>query len=58
MFKAVIRNDHEEFKTGKQQDALEYMNFLFEKIQKNEKKAKLNDVTKMFNFKLETRLQC
>ena len=34
------------------------MKFLFEKIKKNEKKAELNDVTKMFNFKLETRLQC
>lgn len=52
MFKGLIGGDHPEFRTGAQQDALEYMNFLFEKIQRAEKAAGKPDPTKIFDFKL------
>lgn len=58
MFKGLIGGDHPEFKTGAQQDALEYMNFLFEKIERAEKAAGKQTPTKIFDFKLETRIQC
>ena len=52
MFKGLLGGDHPEFRTAAQQDALEYLNFLFEKIQRAEKAAGKQDPTKIFDFKL------
>ena len=58
MFKSLIGKDHPEFSSAKQQDALEYFQHLLEKFQRAEKAAKGPNPGDIFEFELETRLQC
>jgi ubiquitin carboxyl-terminal hydrolase 5/13 len=58
MFKMLVGKGHPEFSTERQQDATEYLRHLFSFVQKAEKKAQLNDITKIFDFKCATQLTC
>ncbi|EGG04845.1 uncharacterized protein MELLADRAFT_37211 [Melampsora larici-populina 98AG31] len=66
MFKALVGRGHHEFSTMKQQDAEEFLGYLFETIQGHIKKietdqnpdVKLTDPTEPFRFQLEQKLQC
>lgn len=59
-FKKVIGKGHPEFSTMKQQDALEYYQWLLETITKDEKKRNQGEknVTHLFEFEFEERTQC
>ena len=58
MFKTLVGKGHEEFQTGKQQDAAEYFHYLLDKIMKAEKTANAPDPGAIFSFLMEKRLQC
>lgn len=58
LFKTLVGKDHPEFKTGQQQDAREYLQYVLEKVVKAEKQAKASNPGKMFEFKMTKRLQC
>eukprot|EP01117_Protostelium_nocturnum_P009498 TRINITY_DN3388_c0_g1_i1.p1 TRINITY_DN3388_c0_g1~~TRINITY_DN3388_c0_g1_i1.p1 ORF type:complete len:818 (-),score=348.96 TRINITY_DN3388_c0_g1_i1:146-2599(-) len=58
-FKTLIGKGHHEFSTAKQQDALEFLQYLLTVIEKDEKKRGDNrDVSKVFRFEVEERLEC
>lgn len=57
MFKKLVTKNHEAFKSKRQQDAVEYLQFLNEYIRKQEQKSG-NDPTSTFDFVLESKLQC
>ncbi|KAK9453043.1 hypothetical protein V1511DRAFT_115479 [Dipodascopsis uninucleata] len=60
MFKALVGRNHVEFSTMRQQDAFEFLLYLIQTIQRSNKQQKTgeNDVTKVFRFVSEQRLQC
>ena len=59
MFKSLIGKGHEEFQSGRQQDAREYFSYLLEKMVLGEKKIGSNqNPSDLFNFEMEQRIQC
>lgn len=61
MFKALIGKGHEEFATMKQQDAEEFMTYLFKVIRTDAKKRGIPEMQtppESFRFGMEQRLQC
>lgn len=61
MFKALIGKDHPEFKTMRQQDADEFARHLLKTLEQNERKfnsSSAKQVTDVFKFEMENRLQC
>jgi len=56
MFKAFFGKGHNEFKTGKQQDALEYFNYLLDKIAKGQVASGRPNPMTEFDFELQDRL--
>lgn len=50
--------DHPEFSSNRQQDAMEYLQYLFSYLQKNEKQNNFQDITKIFTFIQATKLNC
>ncbi|PVG04552.1 ubiquitinyl hydrolase [Serendipita vermifera] len=61
MFKALIGKGHEEFATMRQQDAEEFLTYLFKVIRTDAKKrgvAEKDTPPQSFNFGMEQRLQC
>lgn len=54
----MVGKDHPEFSSNRQQDALEYLQFLFTVIQKIEKQNNQPDITKIFKFTQATKLSC
>ncbi|KAI8070724.1 hypothetical protein BC940DRAFT_295408 [Gongronella butleri] len=59
MLKTLIGRGHEEFSTMRQQDAFEFFQFLCKFLtQKEHAHDKHHDPTKLFDFTLESRLQC
>ena len=57
-FKLYFGKGHPDFSSNKQQDAFEYLSYLIEKIKKEEKKVEKFDPMKLFEFDLETRMEC
>ncbi len=57
-FKLYFGKDHPDFSSNKQQDAFEYLTYLLEKMGKEEKKHKIFDPMKLFEFELESRMEC
>ena len=57
-FKLFFGEGNEDFSSNKQQDAFEYLNYLLEKMRKEEKKYKKFDPLKLFEFDMETRIEC
>lgn len=57
-FKNFFNKNHEEFSSNRQQDAFEYLNFLLEKIDKEEIKRNRRSLLKFFEFDTETKLIC
>jgi ubiquitin carboxyl-terminal hydrolase 5/13 len=57
MFKKFIAKNHHEFSGPKQQDALEFIHYFFEQIQRAERNAGV-DPSAAFNFTVEDRLEC
>ena len=57
-FKLYFGKGHPDFSSNKQQDAFEYLSYLLEKMKKEEKKYKKFDPLKLFEFDLETRMEC
>ncbi|KIM24164.1 hypothetical protein M408DRAFT_331920 [Serendipita vermifera MAFF 305830] len=61
MFKALIGKGHEEFATMRQQDAEEFMTYLFKVIRTDAKKRGIEEsqtAPESFRFGMEQRLQC
>lgn len=58
MFKHVIARNHQDFKTNQQQDAQEYFHFFLEELLKVQKRNKLGNPGEIFDFELETKVQC
>lgn len=58
MFKSLVGKGHPEFSTAHQQDAVDFLQYLFTLIERKEKLKGTNDPTHKFKFKLEDRLQC
>jgi len=57
-FKQFFGKDHPEFSTSKQQDAFEYLSYLLEKFEKQEKSQGKPNPRSIFEFDLENRLEC
>ena len=57
-FKLYFGKGHPDFSSNKQQDAFEYLSYLIEKMKKEEKKLEKFDPMKLFEFDLETRMEC
>uniref|UniRef100_A0A7S1KP08 Ubiquitin carboxyl-terminal hydrolase n=1 Tax=Percolomonas cosmopolitus TaxID=63605 RepID=A0A7S1KP08_9EUKA len=58
-FKNVIGRDHPEFSTNRQQDAIEYFQYLMSKIDQNERGMNASDdPVDIFKFKMESRWEC
>lgn len=63
-FKLFYNKDNSEFISNRQQDAFEYMNYFFDKLEKEESKnnntntAAINNLKDIFSFDVETKLQC
>jgi ubiquitin carboxyl-terminal hydrolase 5/13 len=57
MFKALIGGQHPEFKTNKQQDAFEFVQFFLQEVARRER-AHGVDPTAQFSYMAETRLEC
>jgi len=58
MFKMIVGKGHQEFSSDRQQDASEYWRHVLSFIQRSEKKSKLDDITKLFEFEKYTKLSC
>lgn len=56
-FKFFFGEGHPDFSSNKQQDALEYLSYLLEKIKNYEKRRKINPF-KLFEFDIDSRLEC
>ena len=57
LFKSQVAKGHSDFSTNQQQDAAEFLLYLFGIIEKEAKKANRPDPTKLFEFQFEERLQ-
>jgi ubiquitin carboxyl-terminal hydrolase 5/13 len=58
MFKSLVGKDHAEFSTMKQQDAGEFVIHLLEYVRRAAKQAGTDEVTSIFGFAVEERLEC
>eukprot|EP01100_Stratorugosa_tubuloviscum_P005220 TRINITY_DN2361_c0_g2_i1.p1 TRINITY_DN2361_c0_g2~~TRINITY_DN2361_c0_g2_i1.p1 ORF type:complete len:865 (-),score=470.14 TRINITY_DN2361_c0_g2_i1:50-2644(-) len=60
MFKQLIAQNHSEFSSFRQQDALEYLQFLLTRIERAERAVDsgANDPTTIFSFTFQERFQC
>lgn len=58
MLKAVVGRGNEEFSSMRQQDAFEFLIYILEKMSKDSKNKSMVDVTKIFQFQTEQRLEC
>lgn len=60
MFKHVIGKDHVDFKTGQQQDAAQFLQYLLEQIDRAEIKKGMKDSTtsRLFAYETEDRIVC
>jgi ubiquitin carboxyl-terminal hydrolase 5/13 len=59
MFKGLLCRDHEDFKTSKQQDAIQFVQWFLDQIRTREKhEDKGADPTEVFDFSTEERLEC
>jgi ubiquitin carboxyl-terminal hydrolase 5/13 len=59
MWKAFIGEGHPEFSTNRQQDALEYFQYMMQVMEREERARGENvDPSKVWKFKLEERVQC
>src|SRR4051794_16527560 len=60
MFKSVIGKGHPEFATSRQQDVVEYLQYLLNAIEKDERKYDngQHDVSNVVKFEVEERTQC
>lgn len=56
-FKLYFGKDHPEFSSNRQQDAFEYLAYLLESMQRDDKSRKINPM-KLFEFEIENRLEC
>ena len=57
-FKLYFGKGSELFSSNKQQDALEYLNYLIEKMKKEEKGLNKFNPLELFEFDIETRMEC
>jgi ubiquitin carboxyl-terminal hydrolase 5/13 len=57
-FKLYFGKGSEIFSSNKQQDALEYLNYLMEKMRKEEKSLSKFNPMELFEFDIETRMEC
>ena len=57
-FKNLIGKGHTEFSSGRQQDAQEYLQYVLDKIEKEENTRGRVNPCKMFDFDIEHRYQC
>lgn len=57
-FKNLIGKGHEEFSSGRQQDAQEYMQHLLDIVDKEEKKKGRINPCQLFDFEVEHRYEC
>lgn len=57
-FKNFMAKDHPEFLSNKQQDSFEYLSYLLEQFEKQERKTGRPNPKHAFEFDLETRLEC
>jgi ubiquitin carboxyl-terminal hydrolase 5/13 len=60
MFKHLIGKDHVDFKTGQQQDAAQFLQYLLEQIDRAEMKfdRDMEKTSLLFSFRTESRLLC
>eukprot|EP00980_Cylindrotheca_fusiformis_P017204 scaffold5296_cov215-Cylindrotheca_fusiformis.AAC.7 len=60
MFKHIIGKDHVDFKTGQQQDAAQFLQYLLEQIDRAEMKfdCDIQKTSRLFSFQTESRLLC
>jgi len=60
MFKSLVGRGHPEFSTGRQQDALEYLQHLLGLLERNlRSRGETNDdPSRVFSFQVEEKLQC
>eukprot|EP01125_Pyxidicula_operculata_P012178 TRINITY_DN3996_c0_g1_i1.p1 TRINITY_DN3996_c0_g1~~TRINITY_DN3996_c0_g1_i1.p1 ORF type:complete len:804 (-),score=233.06 TRINITY_DN3996_c0_g1_i1:27-2411(-) len=58
MFKNLVCEGHYEFSTNKQQDALEFFQYFLQYIERVERAAGGEDLSKLFQVTLEDRLEC
>ena len=56
-FKNFIGKGHDEFSSGRQQDAQEYIQHLFDVVDKEERKRGRVNPCQMFDFEIEHRYQ-
>lgn len=57
-FKMFFGKNHPEFSSNRQQDAFEYLTHLFQIMTQEEKRFDQNNPLSLFEFEVETRLQC
>jgi len=58
MFKSLVGRGHTEFSTGRQQDALEFLQHLVSLVERNAHSKGFEDPSKVFSFQIEEKLQC
>jgi uncharacterized UBP type Zn finger protein len=54
----IVAGNKKDFQSSLQQDALEYLQHLFDKLTKDEQNKKLKETSKLFDFKSVNRLVC
>ena len=57
-FKYYFGKGNPDFSSNKQQDAFEYLSYLLEKMKKEEKRLRNFDPLKLFEFDIESRMEC
>nr|CAG4714026.1 unnamed protein product [Naegleria fowleri] len=58
-FKSVVGKGHAEFSTMRQQDSVEFYQYLLQLIEREDKRVGFeNSITHLFNFKVEERIEC